>query len=91
MCGFYNSVHYILYVYGIVLLVYAVLSWVPDLRGGWARYVDMMVEPVLLPLRRVIPPAGMLDLSFLVLIGILWVINRLVTGAEINACYGGLY
>ncbi len=87
MCQVYQSLHYILYLYGLVLFVYAVLSWVPDLRGGWARYLDMIVEPVLAPVRRIIPPAGGIDWSFLVVIVILYVLNSLIARAAINACY----
>ncbi len=34
-------------VYSIILLIYAILSWIPDLRGHWVRYIAMLVEPVL--------------------------------------------
>jgi len=27
----------VIWLYTIVMMVYAVLSWVPDLRGGWSR------------------------------------------------------
>ena len=86
MCSLYQSLHYVLYLYGLVLLVYAVLSWVPDLRGSWSRFLDMLVLPVLTPVRRVIPPAGGLDLSFIVLIVVLYLINGLIARAAINAC-----
>jgi YggT family protein len=76
--------------YSIVLLVYAILSWIPDLRGSWVRYIAMLVEPVLTPLRRVIPPLGGLDLSFLVLILILnFLIVPLLQRAAFTACYVG--
>ncbi len=56
----------------LVFFLRAVLSWFPLEPGGvMARVRSTLVsvtEPVLLPLRRVIPPAGALDLSFLVLI-----------------------
>jgi YggT family protein len=54
-----------------MLLIYAVVSWLPSLRGRWTEYLEMFIEPVLLPLRRVIPPFGGLDISFLVLLLIL--------------------
>jgi YggT family protein len=76
--------------YSLVLLVYAVLSWIPDLRGGWVRYIAMLVEPVLAPIRRVIPPLGGLDLSFLVLILLLnFLIVPLLQRAAYTACYVG--
>lgn len=58
-------------VYIVVLFARAVLSWFPVRPGTGLAHVSMLLrdltEPVLAPLRRVIPPAGMFDLSFLVL------------------------
>ncbi|GIU88008.1 MAG: hypothetical protein KatS3mg009_2523 [Acidimicrobiia bacterium] len=58
-------------VYIVVLFARAVLSWFPVRPGTGLAQVSMLLrdltEPVLAPLRRVIPPAGMFDLSFLVL------------------------
>jgi YggT family protein len=65
-------------IYIIVLFVRALFSWFPPPSGGMAtlcRILLDLTEPVLAPLRRVIPPAGMFDLSFLVLIIILVVVQ----------------
>jgi YggT family protein len=60
------------------MLLYAVVSWVPSLQGRWSAYVARVVEPVLQPVRRIIPPVGGLDLSFLVVIIIVgYIMNRL--------------
>lgn len=67
-CVVYEFVQKILQLYFFILIVYAVVSWIPSLRGRWTDYVAMAVDPVLAPLRRVIPPLGGLDLAFLVLI-----------------------
>ena len=61
--------------YLLLMLVYAVVSWIPSLRGRWTDYLAMVIEPVLTPVRRVIPPLGGLDLSFLVVIILLQVID----------------
>ena len=50
------------------MLVYALVSWVPSIRGRWTDYVAMLVEPVLQPVRRIIPPIGGFDISFLIVI-----------------------
>jgi YggT family protein len=68
--------------YSVLLIIYAVLSWLPDLRGPWVRYIAMFIEPILTPLRRIIPPLGGLDLSFLVL---LLVLNLLIVPMLGNA------
>jgi YggT family protein len=53
--------------YIIALIAYAVVSWIPSLRGRWTIYLERIIEPVLVPMRRVIPPVGGLDLSFMLL------------------------
>lgn len=75
--------------YSLILLVYAVISWIPDLRGEWVRYLAMLVEPVLAPVRRIIPPVGGLDLAFLaVLLALQFLIVPLLQRAAIGACFG---
>ena len=77
-CVVWDVVAKIFQVYLLVLIVYAVVSWVPSIRGRWTDYVAMVVEPVLTPVRRVIPPLGGLDLSFLVLFIVLQLVIRLI-------------
>ena len=67
-CQLYSVVAWLLNVYVFVMLAYALVSWVPSLRGKWTDYVAMLVEPVLTPVRRIIPPLGGLDISFLIVI-----------------------
>jgi YggT family protein len=63
-------------VYLVVLFARAVTSWFPPPRRGTpvaflTQLLRDLTEPVLAPLRRVIPPAGPFDLSFMVLFFIL--------------------
>ena len=58
-------------VYIVILAARAILSWFPpsSSSGGLAtinRLLMDITEPLLAPLRRVIPPVGMFDLSFMV-------------------------
>ncbi len=58
-------------VYSIVLLARAILSWFPITSSSGVlaqiqRVLFDVTEPVLAPARRVIPPAGMFDISFMV-------------------------
>lgn len=77
----------VIWLYTIVMLVYAVLSWVPDLRGGWSRWIDMLVEPVLAPVRKLVPPAAGIDWSFLIVLVILWLIDNWLVRPNAFACY----
>jgi YggT family protein len=74
-CQVYGAVSYFLNAYLLLMLVYALVSWVPSIRGRWSDVVARLVEPVLIPVRRIIPPLGGLDLSFLVVILIIQYVN----------------
>jgi YggT family protein len=68
-------------VYLVVLFLRAIFSWFPPPEGGMAtlyRILLDLTEPVLGPLRRVIPPAGMFDLSFTVLIVFMFILRSVV-------------
>ena len=66
----------ILEVYRIAILGWVILSWIPVSSGhplgAVSRFLDRIIYPVILPLRRVIPPVrfggGMLDLSPIILL-----------------------
>ncbi len=61
----------LLLIYMVVLFGRAILSWFPIEPGSiWASIGNVLIqltEPLLAPLRRVIPAMGMFDVSFLVL------------------------
>ncbi|MFQ5635162.1 MAG: YggT family protein [Gammaproteobacteria bacterium] len=67
-----RTIYLALRVYLFVILIYVILSWInPGTYNPVANLLASIAEPVLRPLRRVIPPIGGLDLSALfALIGI---------------------
>ncbi|HMF27949.1 MAG TPA: YggT family protein [Candidatus Cybelea sp.] len=86
LCNLAIVLRYAVNIYTFLLLVYAVISWVPDLRRGrWVYYLASVIEPVLIPIRRIIPPLGGLDLAFLVL---LLALQLLVQPAITRLMYG---
>ena len=69
-------------VYLVVLAARAVLSWFP-VRSGSAlvtvnRLLADLTEPVLRPFRSIIPPAGPLDLSFMIVFFLLFIVRTIV-------------
>jgi YggT family protein len=62
----------VLQFFTVCLLIYVVLSWVaPDVRNPAIQLLSRICEPVLRPVRRILPPLGGLDLSpLLVLIAL---------------------
>ncbi len=90
MCSLWEVVFWIFRIYLLLMLVYAVVSWIPSIRGRWTEYVAMLVEPVLAPVRRVIPPLGGLDLSFIVVILVLQlVVGNIIQPQIYSSCYVG--
>ncbi len=62
----------------------AILSWfVRDPSNPIVRVLDQITEPILEPLRRIIPRMGMMDISPLVAIVVLSVIAGMVEGIGI--------
>jgi YggT family protein len=75
----------VLFVFMLLLLVRVILSWMQfagwrppiggPLRAGFDVVIDV-TEPPLRLLRRVVPPAGVLDLSVLVAFVVILVLRR---------------
>ena len=65
----YARVGGMLYLFIIVMIIRAVFSWVsPYPTNAVSRFAWQVTEPVLAPVRRVIPPVSGIDISFLVVI-----------------------
>ncbi|RTR05472.1 YggT family protein [Halomonas nitroreducens] len=76
----------ILKIYFFALIVMIILSWVaPRASHPGAILVMQLVEPIMAPVRRVIPPLGMLDLSPIVVFIAISLIDGIVVGSLIRA------
>jgi YggT family protein len=64
----------------IVLLVYVITTWVLPPYNSFRITLANIFEPVLAPLRNLIPPMGGLDFSVLVLFVILYIITNILAG-----------
>jgi YggT family protein len=62
----------------ILIIISVILSYVMDRYHPVRRWVDSIVEPLLMPIRRVLPPMAGLDFSPLVLILLLQLIANLI-------------
>jgi len=63
----------------ILVLVHAIGSWFPQVReSGFYRKLDVLIEPLLRPIRNVLPTYGNVDFSPLVLLLILYLIKHLL-------------
>ena len=64
----------------VMVLAYCVLSWFLPRDSKVFSFVASIVEPMLAPIRRIMPVGGMMDFSPVILMVILQLIQRLIGG-----------
>jgi YggT family protein len=75
----FDLVRNVLQFYLVALFIHVVLSWVaPQTYSPAAAILEAICEPLLRPVRRLLPPIGGLDLSVLVVLLLLGVLLRLM-------------
>lgn len=62
----------------LLVIVSVILSYFMDPYHPIRRAIDSVVEPLLAPIRRIVPLIGMLDFSPLILIILLQVVSNLI-------------
>ena len=73
-------IYYLCRILTYAIIIRAILSWfLPRRQNLIIILFDDITEPLLAPLRRVIPRLGMFDLSPLVAIGILYIVPLLLS------------
>ncbi|UPT62715.1 MAG: YggT family protein [Hyphomonadaceae bacterium JAD_PAG50586_4] len=94
----YQLIHTVLGLLVVVLIVHVVLSWLfafdivsrrNELISGIWRFTSAITEPMLRPLRRLIPPIAGVDLSVLVLLLIIMLVRDSVLPWLVNMLVGG--
>jgi YggT family protein len=68
----------------ILVIVKVILSYFMDPYHPVRQAIDNVVEPMLAPIRRVIPPVGMIDFSPLVLLILVQILSRILTTFLLN-------
>ncbi len=64
----------------LVVILSVILSYFMDPYHPVRRGLNNIVEPLLAPIRRVVPPVGMIDFSPLILIILIQLASRLIIG-----------
>ena len=62
----------------LLVIISAILSFVMDPYHPVRRWIDSIVEPMLTPIRRVVPLVGALDFSPIILIILIRVVFNLI-------------
>lgn len=69
----YMVLFYALEIYSYALIIFIFMSWFPGAReSAFGRFLTKICEPYLEPFRKIVPPLGMIDLSPIVAIFVLF-------------------
>ena len=83
MTGIFVFLGAIIQLYAYCFLIYSLLSWIPtiDRSHPAIQLLFQITEPVLEPLRRLIPPlGGMIDISPMVAMIACFILSSIVSG-----------
>jgi YggT family protein len=72
-----------LYLLIAAIIVRSLLTWFPniDRNNQFIRLLDMVADPLLTPVRRIMPRTGMIDFSAMIVIIVLYVMITVVQSA----------
>lgn len=71
--------HYTFALLKLAIIVRVIASWIRiSPYSGWVRWAFALSEPILRPLRNVIPPLGMIDVTPIAAYFVLWLLEGLV-------------
>ena len=62
----------------LLIFVWAILSWILPPYHPVREALDRIMEPLLAPIRRVVPLAGMIDFSPMILMILIEIISRVL-------------
>ena len=75
----------IIQILSLLIFARAIFSWFdPGYRTQIGRFLYQITEPIIAPIRQVLPPMGMLDLSVLVTLILLMILQQLIRSALIG-------
>ncbi len=63
----------------ILIILWVIVSWILPPYHPLREALDRVVDPMLAPIRRVMPATGMIDLSPMILIIVIELIARILT------------
>ncbi|MFZ3576527.1 YggT family protein [Virgibacillus sp. DJP39] len=73
MEALFKILYYGLEIYSFAIIIYIFMSWFPGSREtAIGKFLTSIAEPFLEPFRKIIPPLGMIDLSPIVAIFVLF-------------------
>lgn len=82
------TIGYILYgllsLFVLFILIRFISAWFVFSRNTFLGFVKRVTDPVILPAQRMIPPVGMFDLSAIVVLILIWILQAIVMAVLIR-------
>ncbi|MBE9501739.1 MAG: YggT family protein [Dehalococcoidia bacterium] len=79
MSAFREFIAILCNVLALIIFIRAILTWFPiSRRNPIVAFLDYITEPILAPLRRIIPRIGMIDITPMIAIIILLIIASII-------------
>ena len=88
LCPLLSLIVLLVQALNLAILARVLLSWVdrnPYSSSRWKALLYQFTDPIMEPLRRLIPPIGMMDISPIVAFLILGAVARMLTEMQFNA------
>ena len=84
MALIFNVLMTFLRIMEFAIVIRALLSWVdPGMRNPISQFLVQLTEPIIAPIRRAIPSIGMIDISPMVAILVIVVLQQMLSRAMI--------
>lgn len=78
----FQIAHHALTVLSWLLIASAVISWFPvDPRSKWVRLLHAITDPVLHPIRAIVPSFGGISFDVFIALALLWLVQRVLEQA----------
>lgn len=61
-----------------LMIAQALTSWLPATQS-WCLLFAQLTAPIVNPVRRIVPPIGMIDISLMIILFLLWALNAVIT------------
>jgi YggT family protein len=74
-----DVLQFLLILFEILIFVRILMSWLPiDRNGSFARVLFSLTEPILEPIRNLLPQTGMFDFSPMVVLLLIFVLQQML-------------
>ena len=80
-----NIINFVAQILSLIIIISAVLSFFMSPFHPIRQGIDRIINPLLMPIRRVVPPMGAMDFSPLILLILIQIISSVLTSLLLSS------